>query len=76
MLLGMQPISEAQVLGERTSAQFLVLCRIFSLWLGFAAWILGAEISGFPPQPAHLPTYMHTYISPFRGGNVCMHVGR
>jgi len=23
-----------------------------------------------------LPTYMHTYISPPKGGNVCMHVGR
>ena len=28
------------------------------------------------PTPTYLPTYMHTYISPPKGGNVCMHVGR
>ena len=35
---------------------------------------LSADLLFFPQH--YLPTYIHTYITPFRGGDVCMYVCR
>ena len=35
-----------------------------------------ADLWHFVNLTPRLPTYLHAYISPPKGGNVCMHVGR
>jgi hypothetical protein len=44
------------------SDQFLGhFAEFFQVSWAFQLAVPVAEISGFPPQPAHLPTYMHTF---------------